>query len=374
MKRIIYIANIRLPTEKAHGIQIMKMCEALALCGNEVELLIPRRLNSIKEDPFEYYKVRKIFKISRLPCIDLISWFGRFGYMLENLSFAESVFWRVLTRKGKRDHIFYSRDELALFYLSNIGLRCVWESHMGHLNIFSRALIRRRTKIISITNGLKDYYVRHGSQSHDVLVSPDGVDLDQFNLPLLLEEARRKINFSTDDRVALYTGQLYQWKGADTLALASRHLPTSVSVVFVGGTERHIKDFHNRYGTHENIFILGKKPHHEIPIYLKSADLLVVPNSAKEDISKLYTSPLKLFEYMASRVPIIASDLPSLREIVDESMVFFFKPDDAEDLARVIKEALSHYEVAKNRAQKAFAKVQGYSWQKRAEKILTFIS
>ena len=59
--KIIYLANVRLPTEKAHGIQIVKMCEAFAGLGLEVELVVPNRLNSIQDDIFDYYGVKKNF-------------------------------------------------------------------------------------------------------------------------------------------------------------------------------------------------------------------------------------------------------------------------------------------------------------------------
>ena len=66
MKKIIYVANIRLPTEKAHGVQIMKMCEALARAGAIVELVVPNRHTHIGGDPFTYYEVEENFIITKL--------------------------------------------------------------------------------------------------------------------------------------------------------------------------------------------------------------------------------------------------------------------------------------------------------------------
>ena len=71
-------------------------------------------------------------------------------------------------------------------------------------------------------------------------------------------------------------------------------------------------------------------PPQDIPQWLSVADVAVVPNSAKETISREYTSPLKLFEILAAGVPLVCSDLPSLRETVDESMALFAKADDSE--------------------------------------------
>ena len=70
--KIIYIANIRLPTEKAHGIQIMKMAEALANQGINLELLVPARRNDLTEDPFAFYGIKKNFQIKKVACLDFL--------------------------------------------------------------------------------------------------------------------------------------------------------------------------------------------------------------------------------------------------------------------------------------------------------------
>ena len=70
--KILHITPARLPTEKAHGIQIMEMCQAFANLNVELELIVPRRFNKIKEDPFSYYDISPNFKITYLPCIDLM--------------------------------------------------------------------------------------------------------------------------------------------------------------------------------------------------------------------------------------------------------------------------------------------------------------
>src|SRR3989338_7774332 len=93
--KIIYLANARIPTEKAHGLQIMKMCEAFSLLKTEnrkskieVGLIAPRRFNKIKQSPFKYYDVQPIFKITKLPCLDLTFFgFGRAGFFIQIFTF-----------------------------------------------------------------------------------------------------------------------------------------------------------------------------------------------------------------------------------------------------------------------------------------------
>jgi glycosyltransferase involved in cell wall biosynthesis len=119
---------------------------------------------------------------------------------------------------------------------------------------------------------------------------------------------------------------------------------------------------------------VGNRKHQEIPIWQKASDVLVLPNTAKEKISKYYTSPMKLFEYMASHVPIVTSRIPSIEEIVTEEEVFFAEADNEKSVAEKIKMAIINGEEATRRSNGAFAKVLAHTWDKRAKRILSFIN
>jgi len=197
-----------------------------------------------------------------------------------------------------------------------------------------------------LSQGLKNLY----PNASRVLVAPDGVDLKLFDIPLSREEAKKHLGLRSNKKLVIYTGSRHLWKGVETLDEVSKLLPHNIEVM-----------------------IITDKPHTEIPLYLKAADVLILPNSAKEDISKLYTSPMKLFEYMASGTPIVASDLPSIREILNDSAAFFFAPDSPESLAEAIQEALSNEAIAKSKAENAHKIALNYTWDRRAERIIRFI-
>ncbi|MFZ2167381.1 MAG: glycosyltransferase family 4 protein [Minisyncoccia bacterium] len=365
--KLLYIAHIRLPTEKAHGIQIMEMCSAFVAQGLSVELVVPKRRNPITDDPFTYHDIKPTFGIRVLPSFDFIR-FGRIGFLIGLLSFTASMLGYVLFRKG----IFYTRDEFVALCLYLLGKQVVWEGHTGQKSVVVWILLRLHVPIVVITEALRELYVSLGARASTVLVAPDGADISRFNIPLTQAEARKELNLPLDAKIVLYKGHLYERKGAHTLARAARRL-ADVLCVFIGGTEEDVASFRKEFGDEPNVRILGNRPRHETPIYQKAADILVIPNSAKDDVSKLYTSPMKLFGYMASGVPVVASDLPSLREIVDESMVYFFTPDDSESLAHVIANVLKEYPIALKKAEATFAIAKQYSWDTRAEHILSFI-
>ena len=367
--KITYITNARIPTEKAHGVQIMKMCSAFVSDGHEVELIVPKRSNHITEDPFKYYVIKNKFKITKLWCLDFLSW-GMIGYWLQSITFAERSAWYLLNKKG----IFYTRDELLAVYLRLFGKDVVWEAHTNRNNIFVKLIKILNIQIISITQGLKDFYMKNGVDAVRILVAPDAVDAEQFDINISMEEAREKLGLPKDKKIILYTGHLYDWKGAHILAQAAKLLPDSTVVVFVGGTDNDIKNFKERFGATANIMILGKKPYEEMPIYLKAADILALPNSPVNDISSLYTSPMKLFEYMAVGRAIIASNLPSIREILEsERNAVLVEPDKPELLAEGIKRIISDPALDKRISDEAYKDSKLYTWLNRARSIVSFI-
>ncbi len=367
--KFIYVANSRIPTERAHGLQIMKMCGQFAK-NSDVELILPRRFNPIKDDPFVYYGVNKNFKIIRLPVLDLVK-FGRFGFWLESLNFSKIA---VLYLLLKKTDIIYGRDELPLFFLSFFKKNIFFEVHQGRINLAVKRLLKNAEGIITISGGLKDFYIKHGASEEKIITAPDAVDFDIFNISVSKEESRRRLNLPPDKKIILYSGHLYDWKGANILAEAAKNLDKDILTVFIGGADEDIIDFKKSFASFENILIKGHQPYREIPLWLKAADVLVLPNSAKYEISRSFTSPMKLFEYMASGTPIIASDLPSIREILIDSDSLFFKPDDVRDLADKIKYAFANYDEMRSKAVSAKQKAAGFTWSKRAENIISFIS
>ena len=366
MKKIIYIANARIPTEKAHGLAIMKMCEAFARDGVDVELVVPRRNNPIKDDPFEYYGVEKNFRIQKLPVIDLMFLLGKLGFFLETCTYAISATAYCLLSSADA---FYGRDEISLGLISLFKKNVVWEAHTAKKRWLASGLLKMCKFLVVISGGLKEYYVSLGVSESKIFVAPSGVDIEKFSIAVSKEDARAATGLPKDKKIVLYTGHLYSWKGVDVLAKTATQLGSDIVTVFVGGTEKDLADFSRKYGEHPNIMIVGQKTHGDIPLFLKAADVLVIPNSAHEKISRLYTSPMKLFEYMASGTPMVVSDLPSVREILDDSIAYFFKPDDDESLKEAINKAL----VSEKNANALTDRVKEYSWDTRATKIIELL-
>jgi len=368
--KIIYIANVRMPTEKAHGIQIMKMCEGFSNQGIKVKLVIPRRKNQIKKSAWKYYNQRPSFEIEYLKIIDFMRLsIPRISFWFQSRSFLRAV---ILFLKKEKADIIYSRDLIFVKRLSSFYENVFYEMHSLPRS-FDKNDLEKVRGVITITNELKKSLIKKGILENKILVAPDGVDLDKFDIDIPKEEARKKLDLPLNKKIVLYTGHLYEWKGTQILADASEFLDKNMIVIFVGGTEKDVKEFKEKNRDKNNILILGHKSYSDIPYYLKAADVLVLPNSGKTEISKSWTSPMKMFEYMASKRPIITSNLPSLREVLDENNAVLVESDNPQRLAEEIKRILKNSDLSAKISAQALEDIQKYTWQKRVDSILKFI-
>jgi len=287
-----------------------------------------------------------------------------------------------LVKNKKITHIFCREEKLLFFMLLynklffHLPIKFIYEAHWVLKNTFWYLfLLRKIDFIMAINNIVKEKLVdKFIISKNKILVASNGVNLKKFDLDLFKEDARERLNLPLDKKIILYTGHLYDWKGAQVLADSSQFLKKNIIIIFVGGRERDIISFRENNRKYSNVLILGSVLHQEIPFYLKSADILLLPNIPISQESINYTSPIKMFEYMASKRPIIASDLPSIREILNENNSILVEPDSPQRLAQGISELLGNEELMKKILKNAYVDVQNYTWERRVKKIINFIN
>lgn len=377
--RLIYITNSRIPTTKAHGFQIMKMCEAFAREGVNVELWIPRRINPIKDSQFNYYGIKESFGIKKIPVFDLIPLYwilGPLANFIESFSFAIFNVWQL--RKTDFD-LIYSRDQFTLWLLSFLNYKFVYEMHaMPRHPGFYRRIWRKAYKIITITAVLKNAVVKEGAEFAKILVAHDGVDLDAFNaVSQSAEELKTELGLPKEQFLAGYVGKfktLEQERGLKTMIEALSLLGNEIKMAFVGGEEAELKEYKSlaqRFNVLSRCVFVGYQPYNRMVKYMKAMDAVVLPSP--DNPLAYYSSPLKTFEYMASGRPIIVSDLPALREVLNDKNALFFKPENGDDLARAVKMLKASPTLGYHLSQQALADVKNYTWTNRAKNILEFM-
>ena len=348
MPKLLYISLMRLPTEKAHGLQIMQNCEAFADAGCEVTLWVARRWNTRElravADPFAFYGVRANFQIRRIPCIDIFPLFpaesagARLAFYLLLLSY---VFICAILLLFTRADIYYSRDELVLALLSRFKQRSrlAYEAHQfpqsGRGAALQAQVVARVGSVIAITPRLREDLIRQrGADPARVIVAHDGIRRARFaNLPDQAA-ARGQIGWSQDAFIVGYVGRLHTIgmdKGVGTLidALASVE---GAGLALVGGPDDMAMALRARWLAlglpPERFLYAGQVAPEDVPRFLHAFDVCAMPHPPTVQFSR-YTSPLKLFEYMAAGRAIVASDLPAWSDVVaDGETALLVPPDD----------------------------------------------
>ncbi len=271
--------------------------------------------------------------------------------------------------------IIYTRDIFVSFVMNFLRFNPVYEIHKPFETIIGKYIfkkIAKKIKIVSISNSLKEFIVKkYKLDSKDIFVAHDGVFLNEFeSIKESKENLKKKyLKLNKNDFVVLYQGSFQKGKGVELVLKASQKID-DVIFVLIGGNEEQIKNLSRN--KKENVLFLGRKEQREIPYYIKSADIVILPNTKELSYWK-YTSPLKMFDYMASNIPILSSNIGSINEVLNEKNCFFFDPESIVDLIRKIKFMKNNYNEAERKAKIALKDVKNYTWKKRANNILKFL-
>ncbi|MHC3378340.1 glycosyltransferase family 4 protein [Haloarcula sp. H-GB5] len=378
MAKIQYVANARLPSRRAHAYQIVQMCDALAENGHEVELIVPERVqpDDAPDSMEEYFDSPLNFKTTRLPCLDFLGSSShqlslRFAFYLQSITFTLAAL--AYTLRSDRDWLYSRALLFAVLGAPLFGNSLAVELHRrpsrDRVAAFLGYALQHTRGVVVISKGLRDEW--QSFTNAPMLVAPDGVRLERFTIKSSKSSLRTELSLP-DGELVCYTGSLKPWKGVDTLVEAAKNVP-EVTICLVGGTA----DQQNRLETAvetipDNVEMVGHVHPDQVPKYLAASDALILPNTAEREISRRYTSPLKLFEYMAAGRPIIATDIPSLREVLNDSSAYFALPDSSGSLADSIRQVLDDPDASKA-ARHARENVKQYTWKHRAENIVEFL-
>jgi glycosyltransferase involved in cell wall biosynthesis len=344
----------------------------------EVKLVVPIRRNKIKGDPFEFYDLRKNFEIKRIKSFDFVGFFpklGRVSFWLQNIFFNVAVaFFNV------GDSVIYTRSGLVAFIFRLRGKRVFFESHriLNSAWIY-KLFFGRKVKIISLTHEAKKNYLKLGIPKENIIVAPDGVDLSVFDIEISKKDARNKLGLPQDKKIIGYFGSFKTMghdKGLLDAVKSLKNLADNVLLLAVGGLNGEVKEYQKKAQkivNKEKFIFKNPVSRSELAIYQKACDVLLIPFPWNKHFA-YYASALKMFEYMASKRPIVATDLPSSREVLDDSNAVLILPEDPNALAAAVKKLVDDKVLGDRLSARAFEDVKNYTWQKRAEEILKFIS
>ena len=393
LRRIAYLANSRLPTEKAHGFQITKMCEAFAGLGLEIVLYHPKRQQPPAlrgRDLFDYYSVPAVFQVQTLPNVDVVRWERALpARVYRTLYGVHGWLWGYFAaRQAARSaaDLYYTRDVTIAYWLTRLRLPTVYEAHAvpgGRERRLCQAVLAAPSlrAAIVLTSLIRERFLALGAPPAITWVEPSAVDLAAFaDLPSKAE-ARAKLNVPDDRPIVGYAGR-FQMMGMEkgiggliqalgALAAQGKALPR---LLCLGGPMDAVPDYYAlaaRLGVpDECLFFMDRVPNVQVPLWLRTFDIATLPHPTTPHYA-YHVSPLKLFEYMAAELPILATDQPSFHDILRHDVNgWFVTADDPAAFAAGIATLLDDPARAARLAAQAHADVQQYSWRARAQRIL----
>ena len=381
---ILYLSDIRLPLERANGIQTMETCAALAARGHDVHLLVRPDTRVPARDPLAFYGLRPDprLRIERAPVCGPPP-LRRAGYLAQALE-------RLLERR--RWDLALTRDlglaDLALRFPARMRPPVVYESHgfapvrakmlpsmgsearaagpskLARLHRRERRVWRAADGYVTITRAFAKELAGLFGERRRVAAAPSGVRLDSSRTYAPSPQ--------TEPATVAYAGHFYSWKGADVVLEALARLPR-VHGLLIGGRPTdsdlgRLRALAGARGLTGRVTFTGLVAPSEVGPLLARADVLALPTV--DTPYARYTSPLKLFEYMAAGRPIVASDLPALREIVEQGRTAtLVAPGDPEAMAAGVRALLDDPVGADRMARAALDEVARYSWARRAERL-----
>jgi glycosyltransferase involved in cell wall biosynthesis len=381
----VLIANTKMPSQRAQALQVVQSSAAFARAGWASTLLVAARRTVAAlpagVDLFDYYGVPAGARptLERVACADLIDLVPvKLQYLparLQELTFARNAAKLVLRRFANA--LVLARELEVGRFLARAGKR----DYFLEIHRVPGGALRRRWLVeaargglgtIAISAGVQADLVALGIDARTILVEHDALEPRRFASMPTREAARKQLDIAVGEPVVVYTGGMMEWKGVEILLEAARQLP-KLRFVIAGGTDADVARLRERARDQQNVRIDGFQAPERVPLYLAAADIGVVPNRSQPAISSRYTSPLKVFESFAAGLPLVASDLPSLRELLKDGQdALLVAPDDAAALARGLARLSSDAALRATFRARALARAPGCTWDARARRILAW--
>jgi glycosyltransferase involved in cell wall biosynthesis len=350
----------------------MKVCDAMVGLGHEIKLWLPGSTPDIDwAELGEHYGLNERFDTQWLKSPRS---FRRYDFCAR----------AVLAARNWGAQLFYTWPYQAAAAAARAGLPTLLEVHdrpsgtMGP-RLF-RAFLRGRgaKRLLLTTQALQEWLESEYSLSLQEpfgRITPNGIDLHRYRDLPPPEQARSAAGLR-EGFTAGYTGHFYQGRGINMMFDLARMNP-GMNFLWVGGEEKTIGRWRLRLDEAglENVQLLGFVPNARLPGMQAACDVLLMPYQRRIAVSSggdtaSFANPMKTFEYLASGRAIVSSDLPILREILNEQNSILIPPEDIEGWDLALKRLKAEPELRLSLGEHAREDAQKYSWKERQSKAL----
>lgn len=387
--KLVYTAYpSSLTLRSANAVQTYSTARELRALDPTVAVLIPRwaRRESVFAEVGAQHLLRLPFNVLSH------AWRTTAWSYLERSWFAWRATAWLLRRRGAAQPVIYARDAISAAWFGAglarlAGARLIYECHdleawnpsrmkagaaTPLVRLIDSLAIRRADRVVALTGTFRDWLDRVGLKGRErVAVIPDAYDDTRWQ-PRDRADARAALGLSANTFVVIYSGLTFAYRGLDRLVRAFAHVHAACpdsQLYLVGGRDREqaeLAALASELGIAAAVRFPGQRPQAEVVDYLAAADALVIQGT----VSGLNASPLKLFEYAAMARPIVAGDIPAVREILGDDGARYFPQGDDAALAAALLAVQRDPDAAAMLAKRAHARVQSFTYRSRAATIL----
>jgi glycosyltransferase involved in cell wall biosynthesis len=399
--RLLYLGSTDLPQPKARAIQIVHTCHALARRGVDVSLVVGRRGRASMQTILGAYGLEQHprLRIHRVPIVRIpptapepvLRHFTRV-WQASYLSGLTALLPRLAI--VERPDVVFARDfrtaELASRVAPRLGARLIMEVHgLPSFEVANRAG-RASASLGSIARlrELEDRVLERADLVVAITESGRQILLEDYRLPprRVITVADGTVDRRAGARAAVrvdgvvsvyYVGQLYPWKGAGHVVESARYV-RGARYQIVGGLPRRLGEDPDITALRRHAELVrvadrvefrGYLPYARVQDELAGGGVAILP-LPDEPVARYFTSPLKLFDYMQAGLAIVASDLPSVREVLtDEHNALLVPAGDAAAIGRAVQRLVDEPALRSRLGEAARADARGYSWDARAKRL-----
>jgi glycosyltransferase involved in cell wall biosynthesis len=395
--KVAVVSSGNIPSQYANSINTVRHADGFLKNGHDVKIF-----TVVRQREKKYLKglnINSHYNIKNIP-IEFINdyslyYFNKFNFLrriisnLGNLPFFNRFINKSAAEKkishkilSEKYDLSYCRSYYTTLYNIDLGVNTIMETHAANpekipqiVAISKKSHSKFFKGIVTIHNKIKDRLMRMGFPENKIIVLEDAVQhyFIEQKLPNI-EQLKISLNLPPNKKIITYVGSLKKGKGIVKIIKLSRALLYRDDIIFhlVGGSQKEIGVIKKKHNPSSNVFFSGFINGSEIPKYLACSDLLLLlyDINEKNPVMDLETtSPIKLFEYMSSGKPILATRLPTIEKIVD------FKEDiliyEDLDLTNQIKKIIDNLEYYKKRSPKIRKMSKSFTYEKRVNKIIS---
>ena len=237
---------------------------------------------------------------------------------------------------------------------------------------FSSYVIKKSFSYADVIISPSEYYIDEsrflGKYRNKIVVIPNGINIEDFDISSSKEECREKLGLAIDNNIILFVGNLTPYKGPSVLVKAmqiiSKEVPDT-ELVFVGSGKMRseLEKLAEKIGIKNHLKFGGFIEESLKPLYYKAADIFCLPSTMSTEVF-----PIVLLEASVSGLPMVVSDLNTFKCIIEDGYNgLFTKRGDAKNLADAIIYLLQNGDVREEMRKNARKKVEDYSWEKIAK-------